>query len=273
MAELYLSGCVFYQLIKEAAYASISARQRKDGLKNRHNDQNIMTDLVYAFTGDWPICPKSDVSRYRAGKIEGSVSLPFNNPSTIASYDDIVRIRYSDALIHMTEFADWHLNPIKRNWLIRALFDIIINDKHIRETDMFYVQSNGSSILKRDMRIMGVFEYQSFLVGILHYILTKRAGKNSLGVSTLDAITVKIQGQERKYAGHLGEELTVKVHEKGEVIEEALLLDKTDDSTNDNSSTSETVAQSATNPVIHQQINFTGNNNAGIVINGGTINF
>ena len=59
----------------------------------------------------------------------------------------------------------------------------------------------------------------------------------------------------------------------GEVIEEALLLEKTDDNTNDQSSTSETVAHSATNSVIHQQMNFTGNNNAGIVINGGTINF
>ena len=277
MAELYLSGCVFYQLIKEATYARTSARQRKDGVKTQHSDQNIMTDLIYTFTGDRPNCPRSDVSRYRAGKIEGSVSLPFSDRSSIASYDDIVRTRYFDALNRMLEFTDRHLNPVKKDWLIKALLDVIENDESIPETDMFYVQSDGTSVSKRDMSTMLSFEYQAFLVGVLHYILTKRAGKNSLGVSTLDAITVKIQGQERKYVGHLEEESTVKVYEKEQVLdaevisEKAILNRKQLDEGQKEASQQDRGAKSSQTQIPCTSVVQNGVHNFNIVNNNGTI--
>ena len=195
----------------------MSARQHKDGVKDSHRNPVFMADLVYTFTGYKTVGAPTDTSKYREGKIEGTVNLPFNEQSTIAAYDNVINARYQDALDRMIEFTAWHLNPDKREWLIKALLDVVLNDDDIPEEDMFCLSSDGTFISKKDMRDAEVFEYQPFLIGILHYILTKRAGKNSLGVPTLEAITAKDKGQERRYIGHLGEGLNVSVILYGEV--------------------------------------------------------
>ena len=61
---------------------------------------------------------------------------------------------------------------------------------------------------KAELRTESFFEYQPFLVGVLHFILMRRAGKNELGIPTLDAITEKVKSKERQYNGHLGESIT-----------------------------------------------------------------
>ena len=195
----------------------MSARQHKDGVKDSHRNPVFMADLVYTFTGYKTAGAPSDTSKYREGKIEGTVNLPFDEQSTIAAYDNVINARFQDALDRMIEFTTWHLNPDKREWLIKALLDIVLNDEDIPEEDMFCLSSDGAFISKKDMREAEVFEYQPFLIGILHYILIKRAGKNSLGVSTLETITAKEKGQERRYTGHLGEGLNVSVILYGEV--------------------------------------------------------
>ena len=217
VSRIYLSGCVFYLLLREAAYSGKSARQRKDGVKDSHRNPIFMADLVYTFTGYKTAGAPSDTSKYREGKIEGTVNLPFDELSTIAAYDNVIRSRYQDALDRMLEFSAWHLNPDKREWLIKALLDVVLNDEDIQEEDMFCLSTDGAFISKKNMRNAEVFEYQPFLIGILHYILTKRAGKNSLGVPTLQAITAKDKGQERRYIGHLGEKLNASVVLYGEV--------------------------------------------------------
>lgn len=219
----YLAGCVFYLLLRKAGYAGTTARQRKAGIKDDHKNPTFMADLVYTFTGYQTVGSPSDTSNYREGKCEGTVNVPFHDTSSIASYDNVVRNRYPDALTRMVQFAEWHLNPDKREWLVNALLDVIENDDDIPGTDGFCIRSTGTFVLKKDLRNEEAFEYQPFLVGVLHYILTKRAGKNYLGIPTLDANTEKIKSKERQYNGHLGENLgysvTVNPYMKAEIEE------------------------------------------------------
>ena len=228
----YLAGCVFYLLLRKAGYEGTTARQRKAGIKDDHKNPTFMADLVYTFTGYQTVGSSSDTSNYREGKSEGTVNLPFHDTSSIASYDNVIRDRYPDALARMVEFAGWHLNPDKREWLIKALLDVIENDDDILATDEFCIRSTGAFVQKRDLRKEGVFEYQPFLVGVLHYILTKRADKNYLGIPTLDANTYKVKSKERQYNGHLGENLeynvTVNPYKRAETEEilEAIPVDK-----------------------------------------------
>lgn len=219
----YLAGCVFYLLLRKAGYEGITARQRKDGIKDNHKNPTFMADLVYTFTGYQTVGSSSDTSNYREGKSEGTVNVPFHDTSSIASYDNVVRSRYPDALTRMVEFVEWHLNPDKREWLVKALLDVIENDDDILGTDEFCIRSTGTFVQKKNLRNEDVFEYQPFLVGVLHYILTKRAGKNYLGIPTLDANTEKVKSKERQYNGHLGEKLgyrvTVNPYKKAEIEE------------------------------------------------------
>ena len=204
----YLAGCVFYLLLRKAAYDPTSARQRQVGVKDDHKNPIFMADLVYTFTGYQTVGSSSDTSNYREGKSEGTVNVPFNDTSYIASYDNVVRNRYQDALKRMDEFVTWHLNPDKREWFVKALLDVIDNDEDILETDEFCFKSDGSFMTKAELRTESFFEYQPFLVGVLHFILMRRAGKNELGIPTLDAITEKVKSKERQYNGHLGESIT-----------------------------------------------------------------
>jgi len=84
----------------------------------------------------------------------------------------------------------------------------IENDNDILETDELCIRPDGSFVTKERLRTEGSFIYEPFLVGVLHYILTKRAGKNELGIPTLDANTEKVKSKERKYNGHLGESIS-----------------------------------------------------------------
>ena len=219
----YLCGCVLYFLLREATLPDASSRQHRAGIKDEHKNPTFMADLVYTFTGVQTEGSSGDTSRYREGKLETSVNVPFNAPSEISSYDYIVKNRYQDALDRMCEFVGWHINTEKREWLVKACLDIIENDEDIQESDQFCLASDGSFMSKAQIRVETNFELQPFLLGVLHYILKYRGGKNHLGIPTLDKISEKKKNKERQYAGHLGDNIsrniTVDLYEKAAVVE------------------------------------------------------
>lgn len=219
----YLCGCVLYLLLRKAALPDASPRQHKEGVKDEHKNPIFMADLVYTFTGVQTVGSASDTSNYREGKKEGSINVPFNDPAYISSFDDTVKHRYGEALDRICQFVTWHLNPEMRGWFVKACLDVIDNDEDIEDDDVFYVKGDGSTISKSGLRTESIFELQPFLLGILHYVLVRRANKNSLGIPTLDANSEKIKYKERRYNGQLGigiaRTITVKLHERKGIAE------------------------------------------------------
>lgn len=209
----YLTGCVLYLLLREAVLPDANSRHHRAGIKDEHKNPRFMADLVYTFTGvDMPES-ESDTSRYRNGKKEGTINVPFNDQATIDEYDVTVRTRYTDALNRMCDFTNWHLNPEKREWFVKACLDIVDHDDSISETDEFCLKSDGSFLSKASLREESEFEFQPFILGMLHYVLLNRAGKNYLGIPTLDAISEQDTRKQRKYKGTLGSNIkrTIKV--------------------------------------------------------------
>lgn len=219
----YLCGCVLYLLLRKATLPDASPRQHKEGVKDEHKNPIFMADLVYTFTGVQTVGSETDTSRYREGKKEGSINVPFNDSAYISSFDDTVKHRYGEALDRVCRFVTWHLNPEMRGWFVKACLDVIDNDEDIKDDDVFYVRSDGSTISKSGLRTESIFELQPFLLGILHYVLVRRADKNSLGIPTLDANSEKIKYKERRYNGQLGSgitrTITVSLYEKKEIAD------------------------------------------------------
>lgn len=219
----YLCGCVLYLLLRKATLPDASPRQHKEGVKDEHKNPIFMADLVYTFTGVQTVGSETDTSRYREGKKEGSINVPFNDSAYISSFDDTVKHRYGEALDRVCQFVTWHLNPEMRGWFVKACLDVIDNDEDIEDDDIFYVRGDGSTISKSGLRTESIFELQPFLLGILHYVLVRRADKNSLGIPTLDANSEKIKYKERRYNGQLGSgikrTITVKLYEKKEIAD------------------------------------------------------
>lgn len=205
----YLCGGVFFLLLAQATYKNGSSKDHTNGIKDNHSNTKVTVDLISALS-DGTYYPEAskDISNYRNCKSEGSINIPFNDTSFIQSYDYQVKNKYSDALKRMSEFVEMHIDCSKSTWLVTALLDVIENDSDIRASDSFYICDNGLSAKKSDIKNMTDFTFQSFLVGVLHYILMYRCSKNNLGLATLGAWSTQVPYKSRVYTGNAGDAIT-----------------------------------------------------------------
>ena len=131
----FLCGGVFFFLLTQATLPNGSARDHRDGNKDEHSEPVLMTDLIYTFTGCQDYGSKKDTSKYKDCLLEGSCNLPFNDIAVCTTYDNIVTGNYRGALSRMDEFVRWHLNPEMREWLMKALIEILENDALLKTLD------------------------------------------------------------------------------------------------------------------------------------------
>ena len=210
----YLCGGVFYFLLAQTKASKASARDHRNGIKDDHSDPIMMGDLIYTFTNHHCSRAAKDTSKYRECGSEGSINVPFNDSAYASSYDSTVKYHYSEALSRMYEFVDRHLNDKKDEWLVKALIDTIERDDDITDADSFYINSDGRPSTKAEIRTMAFFEIQPVLVGIVHYILTRRMDCNHLGITTLENWGEKKTRSERRYTGDAGAGITRRIEVK-----------------------------------------------------------
>ena len=199
----YLCGGVAFFLIMQAVPLSATPREHQRGVKDDHAAPTVMSDLVYALTGSYGGTIGKDVSQYRNCETEGSINVPFNDAATILGFNNEALRHYPVVLSRVREFFTWHIDPAKYNLLARMLLDLVEHDDDILESDELYVLANGQPMTKADMRKESDFHIDSLLLGVLHYALVRRCGKNSLGVPTLDLYSDK-KGQKRVFNGRAG---------------------------------------------------------------------
>lgn len=201
----YLCGGVMFFLLTQATLPNGTPRDHRGGISDDHSNPLVMRDFIYAFTESDNYGSEKDTSLYLNCGSEGTINLPFNDIAVVTTYDNLVKADYAKALRRMSEFAKWHLNLELKEWLVKALLEIIENDSDIQEDELFYIESSGEPISKADIRNMTEFEFQPFIVGILHYVLIKRRELNHIGVDTLDSFSEQKTRKPRKYTGHIGD--------------------------------------------------------------------
>lgn len=199
----YLCGGVVFSLIMQTVPLSATPKEHLQGMKDDHSAPIVMSDLVYAVTGSYGGTIGKDVSQYRNCESEGSINVPFNHATTITSFDDRVRRSYALALNMIREFVTWHIVPAKYDLLAKMLLEIVEYDDAILESDELLVLTNGQPVTKVAIRKECNFHIDSLLLGVLHYALVRRCGKNGLGIPTLDLFSEK-KGQKRIFNGRAG---------------------------------------------------------------------
>lgn len=204
----YLCGGVFFFLLLQAVLPNGSARDHRAGIKDEHKAPIVMSDLIYVYTGDHNYGAEKDTSYYRECNSEGSCNIPFNDIAVATAFDNTIKEKYSIALSRMTEFVNWHISFEMKDWLVKALLEIIENDADVTSTDKFYILSSGKPLHISDIKQTTTFELQPFLLGILHYILSERREKNTYGKATLDTLGTKKTRKERRYNGNAGKTIT-----------------------------------------------------------------
>ncbi len=188
----YLCGGIFFVLLLQAKRLRYKARDKFQGGTDGLNDTDVMKGLINVVTGQ-AVDPyndsfKKNTSEYKSCKYNGGTYIPFNEVSTISSFDNAVKNKYSDTLDRMSEFTNEYLiveNSEKREWLIKALLDVIEHDVEIKDGDLFYVCRSGDAVSKSVLSQISNIEFEPFLVGVLHYILLNRT-INTLGRSTFE---------------------------------------------------------------------------------------
>lgn len=204
----YMCGGVAFFLLIQALLPNGSARDHLDGVKDDHSQPIVMQDLLMAITDtEYPVSEK-DTSLYKDCASEGSINIPFNEISVAATYDNLVRKDYRTALTRMKVFVTAHLNPAMDEWLVKALLEIMEKDTGAKETDRFYLKSDGTAVSRNELQDLDNIKIEAFLVGIFHFILKYRRELNHLGADTLDVLGTKKDRKARKYTGHAGEGIT-----------------------------------------------------------------
>ena len=189
----------------EAVLPNGTAKDHIDGVKDEHPQPIVMQDLVTAVTGrEYPKSEK-DTSKYKDCLIEGSSNIPFNQIRVTEKYNGLVRKNYREALERMHTFVTAHLDPGMDAWLVKALLEIIENDDSIDENVSFLINADGSAMSKESISKERWFTIDSFLVGVLDFILQYRRGENYLGESTLDLYGEKKPRKQRVYTGKAGD--------------------------------------------------------------------
>ena len=138
----------------------------------------------------------------KAGKL--SLAMTENqHKEPLEAFDEGVRNDYRQRLGLMGEFTQLYIETdqlLKLDiTLIGRLLNLIEKDDTIQEDDEFYVCPDGSAATKADIRKMRTVCFESFLIGVRHYALTKRnhaAGKETFNKWCPEG---KVTGQERVF--------------------------------------------------------------------------
>ena len=209
--EYFLCGGVLFFLLTKAALPDGTPRDHRAGVKDEHAEPILMKDLIYTFTGSHNYGAQKDTSKYKDCLIEGSSNVPFDAIEKCTAYGNLVVKDYPEALRRMDKFVLWHMDPEMKDWLVKALLEIIESDSGIVDEEALFIQPDGLTKTKAEIKTEENYDLSAFLIGILHFILTRRRERNVLGIPTLDAIGVKKPRKPRKYTGNLGEAITRKV--------------------------------------------------------------
>lgn len=206
----FLCGGTFFFLIS-GIKQGVSAREHAQGIRDEVKNEDIMDDLIFAVTGRKSMPSKSEVSLYRSCRSNGSTGIPFDDKSVRDSLSDAIIHDYFAPYRRITEFLDKYVvGEQQRNWFVKALLDIILNDEGITESSQFYIQANGVAKTKSELRDMDSFEFQPFVLGVVHFIVTNRYGQNKEGKATFDKWKTK-EGNEYRYNGDAGAGIKYKI--------------------------------------------------------------
>lgn len=203
----YLCGGILFSFLIELHNDTATKFNNTWETKKAINQNKIMEKLIcaihpnnrYNYNAESSTFKKT-VSEYHTCKTNGGKVLPFERDFTKTEFDKCVKNQYEEALKHMTKFTVEYFptyNDAAICRLVKRTLILIRDDISIDDDALFFINSDGSSISKKDLLEMKEFNFQSFLVGIWHYIITKPT-ENEKGRETFEKLFRQYKKKEPK---------------------------------------------------------------------------
>lgn len=203
----YLCGGIFFSFLIELKNDTAQNLYSTYGSENGISQNQIMENLIRAIKPDYSYDVRAKnnsfsktVSEYHTCKANGGNIIPFEIDSTRAEFNRCVTSQYKDTLERMTKFTTEcfpNYNDTAGRTLVERTLILIRDDNSIGNDTPFFIQPDGHSISKAKLLKNEDFNFQSFLVGIWHYIITQPT-INKNGKTTFKNLFSKHDGKEQK---------------------------------------------------------------------------
>lgn len=205
-----LTGGILFMLMLQALKQRTKAREHYRGERDGLSDLEVLKGLLKVINPSYNennSLSNSTVNKYKSCIIDAATYLPLDDNATVNAFDIRVKSDYVRALKNMNQFVDSFIDikteDKKDELLIRAIIDLMGKDDSIPNDQVFYICMDSTTKTKEEILLGGCFEFQAFLLGVLHYCVMKHAS-NKEGKETYDLLCPPTGGGPRKYVGTLG---------------------------------------------------------------------
>lgn len=192
--NLKLTANIFFNLFLDAI---IKRYQLGDNYRRIHNHTDVqlfcdltnLSDFGVKHLEDKPMLikdkdsnaadqgTKNAASKFKYGKLDAKNSsiYKFNDKEYVERFSSQIKNDYESSLLKMVEFSDEYfdtnLKAIRNITLIKRIIDLIASDDCIKNDDVFYCRSNGTTMTMQEIVNAEEIEFESFLLGVWHYLL------------------------------------------------------------------------------------------------------
>lgn len=282
-----LCGGTFFILVLQALRQRMKAREHYKGESDGLKDPNVLVGLIKVINPDYQE-PSGDALKgktndFKSCKTSTGQYLPFGDTVEVEEFDSRVQTAYASALGQMDNFVGQFLETgtaVKKDErLVKALIDLIQQDKSIDAEEEFYILETGEKIKKAALGDLTTVCLPAFLLGVWHYVVVNRKD-NQVGKDTYKQWCPPAGGGPRAYKGSMGKSITqeVSVYTNTNVADEVIIEDVEDGDPNDDMGSAEDFSEQAqstqrVNPVVNNNPLFIQQNGDGNVVmpNYGTI--
>lgn len=252
-----LCGGTFFTLLLRATKQGLNKR-KSFGDRSAFTEGDVLEGLIKIVDTEYKRPTdkanfKSAVSPYKSCNASKSGRLPITDPAIVSTFDSDIKINYKIVASQMAEFAETYVEVKSRGeWLIKALLALIEADTSIKNVDEFYINQDGTKLLKANISCLNQVCLPTFLLGIWHFIITKRQD-NSIGKKTYDDWHRQGSSKNAKktYVSKIGESTARKIDlipfsiDTAETVEAEIISDIPEKfSSNQSSETYDTAATS-----------------------------
>lgn len=278
-------------MVLQALRQRMKAREHYKGESDGLKDPNVLVGLIKVINPDYQE-PSGDALKgktndFKSCKTSTGQYLPFGDTVEVEEFDSRVQTAYASALGQMDNFVGQFLETgtaIKKDErLVKALIDLIQQDKSIDAEEEFYILETGEKIKKAALGDLTTVCLPAFLLGVWHYVVVNRKD-NQVGKDTYNQWCPLAGGGPRAYKGSMGKSITqeVSIYTNTNVADEVIIEDVEDGDPNDDIGSADDFSEQAQStqgayPVVNNNPLFIQQNGDGNVVmpNYGaiTINF
>ncbi|MBR6622593.1 MAG: hypothetical protein IKK91_01645 [Ruminococcus sp.] len=185
--DIRLSRAIFFYLLARSIQ-TIHPKRGKHAIEklflallNLTADNNCSIDLGRSCVRD-----EHDYFKYLK---ELSSADCLDDATVVNAFSDKLNTNYDEALLDMINIRKKYFNSKYLNEaLVVELIEFIRNDSSIEDNQKFIVYSDGSTLTKAELCDEEELEFEPFLLGVWHYVVSQLDSKDSADEHTFDTV-------------------------------------------------------------------------------------